>query len=121
MAHPAREVDAVNAALLADQATDPLTREHRRELALARESAAKIRKASRVAAFNGWSTAIIAALSLPFAFSSLVSLLVTGALSVVAFIEFHGRRRLLNFDPAAATILGWNQLGLLAMICAYCG
>jgi hypothetical protein len=111
----------MNAALLATPIADPLTREHRRELAAAREGATKIRKAARVAAFNGWSTAIVAALSVPFALSSTINLLVAVALIGVAFVEFHGRRRLLKFDPAAATILGWNQLAFLAMICAYCG
>jgi hypothetical protein len=41
-------------------------------------------------------------------------------LVVVAVIEFRGRARLLKFDPMAATLLGWNQLGLLAMITVYC-
>ena len=41
-------------------------------------------------------------------------------LSFVAWNEFRGRQRLLDFDPAGAAILGWNQLGLLAMIIVYC-
>ncbi len=112
---------AVNAALLATPIANPLTGEHRRELAAARDGAAKIRKAARVASFNGWSTAIVAALAVPFALSSTLNLLVALALIGVAFVEFQGRRRLLKFDPAAVTILGWNQLAFLAMICAYCG
>ena len=42
------------------------------------------------------------------------------ALAVVAWNEFRGRRQLLEFNPAGATTLGWNQLGLLGMIVVYC-
>ena len=42
------------------------------------------------------------------------------ALALVAWNEFRGRRRLLAYDPAGPTILGWNQLGLLAVVTLYC-
>jgi hypothetical protein len=100
--------------------SDPLSAEHRRELAAARDRAKTIRKAARVAAFNGWTTAIIAAFSAPFALFSPIGLALTAGIAFVAFNEFRGRKRLLNFDPRGATLLGWNQLGLLAMIVAYC-
>jgi len=95
---------------------------HRRELADARDRAKTIRKAARVAAFNGWTTAAVAALSATFLLMdrSGLAIAMTLGLSIVAFNEFRGRKRLLNFDPSAATLLGWNQLGLLAMIVAYC-
>ncbi len=98
----------------------PLTPEHRYELMLAGERAKSIRKAARVASFNAWATGIIAALSAPFALMSFTGLLVAVGLAAVAYNEFRGRRHLLAFDPAAAKILGWNQLGLLAMITVYC-
>jgi hypothetical protein len=98
-----------------------LSPELRRELALARDRTKVIRKAASVAAFNGWVTAVIAALSAPFAPFSLVGFLVTCGLALVAYNEFRGRKRLLAFDPSTATLLGWNQLGFLAMISAYCG
>jgi hypothetical protein len=41
-------------------------------------------------------------------------------LALVAWNEFRGRRQLQEFNPAGATILGWNQLGLLGLITAYC-
>jgi len=44
----------------------------------------------------------------------------TVGLAIVSYNEFRGRKRLLRFDPAAAKILGWNQLALLAMIVVYC-
>jgi hypothetical protein len=79
-----------------------------------------ILRAARLANFNGWTTGVIAALSAPFAFFSLVGGLVFVSLAVVAINEFRGRRRLLKLDPAAASLLGWNQLGLLALVIGYC-
>jgi hypothetical protein len=49
-----------------------------------------------------------------------VGFLATVVLAVVAWNEFRGRKRLLAFDPSSATLLGWNQVGLLAAIVAYC-
>jgi len=100
----------------------PLTADHRSELAAARDRSKVIRKAARVAGFNGWTTAAIAALSAAFLVfdHSVIALLMTAALSVVAFNEFRGRSQLLNFEPGAAALLGWNQLGLLAAIVVYC-
>src|SRR5690348_9835129 len=103
---PTQLVDRLN--------SDPLTIEHRRELVAARDRAKMIRKTARVAAFNGWTTAIIAALSVPFSLMSASGLALTAVLAVVAFNEFRGRKRLLNFDPRGATLLGWNQVGFLA-------
>jgi hypothetical protein len=73
-----------------------------------------------VATFNAWATGIIAALSLPFALFSVAGFLVAAGLSVVAYNEFRGRRRLLEFDPSAATLLAANQLGFLTLIVVYC-
>jgi len=97
-----------------------LSPEQRHELTLAKTRGKAIRKAANVASFNGWVTAVIAALSAPFAPFSIVGFLVTCGLAVVAYNEFRGRKRLLSLDPSAATLLGWNQLGFLAMISAYC-
>src|SRR5204862_5301320 len=96
-------------ALLAD---NPLSVSHRRELADARDRAKTIRKAARVAAFNGWTTgaaAIFSAMFLIFDRSG-IAIAITIGLSIVAFNEFRGRKRLLNFDASGATLLGWNQL-----------
>jgi hypothetical protein len=106
-------------ALLAD---NPLSVAHRRELSAARDRAKTIRKAARVAGFNGWTTAAAAAFSAMFLLfdRSPAAIAITLGLSIVAYNEFRGRKRLLNFDPSAATMLGWNQLGLLAAIVIYC-
>jgi hypothetical protein len=116
--------DAIQAASLAGAslADNPLSVSHRRELSAARDRAKTIRKAARVATFNGWTTAAAAAFSAMFLLFDRggVAIAITLGLSVVAYNEFRGRKRLLNFDPSAATMLGWNQLGLLAMIVVYC-
>lgn len=98
----------------------PLTDAHQRELRAAAVRAEPIRRAARVANFNAWTSAILATLSAPFAPFSLVGAVVFVALALVAWNEFRGRRRLLDYDPAGPTILGWNQLGLLALITVYC-
>jgi hypothetical protein len=98
----------------------PLTADHRRELSTARDRSRVILKTARVAAFNGWTTAIIAAASAPFSFTSPVALALTVGLAFVAFNEFRGRKRLLNFEPSGASLLGWNQILFLAMITVYC-
>lgn len=110
----------MSTATLAPPATNPLSPEHHQELALAGQHAKPIYKAARVAAMNGWATAIIAALSAPFALFDLTGVVMFVGLSVVAFNEFRGRKRLLQFDPSGATLLGRNQLGLMAMIVTYC-
>jgi hypothetical protein len=101
-------------------AQGPLNVEHRRELVAARDRSTAIRKTARVAAFNGWTTGLIAALSAPFSLFSPVGLAVTAGIAFVAYNEFRGRKRLLSFDPSGAQLLGWNQAGFLAMIIAYC-
>ena len=110
----------MSVATLAEPATGPLAAEHHRELAVANERSKKIRKAAGVAAFNGWVTGIFAVTSAPFAPFSIAGFLVTVGLGIVAYNEFQGRKRLLRFDDSAATLLGWNQVGFLAMIIVYC-
>jgi hypothetical protein len=115
--------DVFQAAPLVGALTDnPLSVTHRRELAAARDRAKSIRKAARVAAFNGWTTGAAAALSALFLLfdRSGMAVVITLALSIVAYNEFRGRKRLLSFDPSAATLLGWNQLGLLTLVVVYC-
>jgi hypothetical protein len=103
-------------------ATDsPFTQSHQRELTAAAALAEPVRRAGRVAAFNAWSTAILAVCAAPFAAFSVDGFIIFAALALVAWNEFRGRRRMLDFDPAGATILGWNQLALLAIVLAYCG
>jgi hypothetical protein len=116
--------DVVQASPLAGMPTadNPLSVAHRRELTAARDRAKTIRKAARIAAFNGWTTAAAAALSAMFLVfdRSALAIAITLGLTTVAYNEFKGRKRLLNFEPSGATLLGWNQLALLAMVVVYC-
>ena len=77
----------------------PLSTANREALAVAQKRSQVVRKASHVAAFNGWTTALFAACSAPFAPFDLLSFLVTIGLAYVAYNEFQGRKRLLKFDP----------------------
>jgi hypothetical protein len=110
----------MTAATIDPPAVDLATPERWDHTPVAAAPSKKVERAARVAGFNGWATAIVAALSAPFAFFSLIGLLAFVSLAVVAYNEFRGRRRLRELDPAAASLLGWNQLGLLALITAYC-
>lgn len=98
----------------------PLSPAQNEQLAAAQARAAKVRRAAAVAGFNGWATGILAACSAPFALFSLSGLVVTCVLALVAYNEFRGRCRLLQFDDHAPAFLGWNQVGLLATIILYC-
>jgi hypothetical protein len=97
-----------------------LTLAQRHELEEAGRRTKAIRRAAGVAAFNGWSMAILAVLSAPFAIFSFISAVIAAGLGVLAWNELRGRRQLLAFDPQAPTLLGWNQLGLLALVSGYC-
>lgn len=97
----------------------PPTHDQQRQLTEARRRGQKIQRAASVAAFNGWSIGIFAALSAPFALFSLAGFALAAGMAVVAYGEFAGRRGLLRFEPGAATRLGWNQLGLLGLIVTY--
>ncbi|MGI8978435.1 MAG: hypothetical protein ACR2FY_04350 [Pirellulaceae bacterium] len=109
---------ALSPAALA-QSAGPLSAEHHQQIASAHARGAKIRSAARVAAFNGWVTGAFALLSLPFAPFSVAGFLVAVGLCVVTYNEFRGKRLLLAFDPKAATLLGWNQVGFLGLIIVY--
>ena len=45
--------------------------------------------------------------------------LVTVGLAIVTYNEFRGRKMLQAFDPKAAALLGWNQIGFLSLIIVY--
>jgi hypothetical protein len=93
--------------------------EHERALLAANERAKAVYRAASVASFNAWSIGLIAVLSLPFALFSLPSLAVEAGLALIAYNEFRGRSRLRRFDPTASRLLGWNQLGLMALMLLY--
>ncbi len=107
-------------ATLTSEPTGPLSQTQQHQVAAAHERAKKIRKAASVASFNGWVTGIFAVCSAPFAVFSLSGFVMTVGLSIVAYNEFRGRKRLLQFDQRAPAFLGWNQVAFLALIVCYC-
>ncbi|MAE64882.1 MAG: hypothetical protein CMJ18_11490 [Phycisphaeraceae bacterium] len=98
---------------------DPLGPAERAEIAAARIRCKKIASASRVAAFNVWSTGIFAALALPFALFSGTALVMCLGLGLVTWNELRGRRLLQRFEPEAARVLGWNQVALMGLLIGY--
>ncbi|GMV06831.1 MAG: hypothetical protein AMXMBFR53_31060 [Gemmatimonadota bacterium] len=100
---------------------DPhLSPEQVRALEEARGRASGILKASKVAAFNGWTVGIFAVLTLLFGLGSPVLLLLALGMGVVARNELRGRDLLRRFDPAGPLLLTKNQLGFMGLIVAYC-
>lgn len=97
----------------------PLTPEHRAQIERAHRLARKALGPAKVAAFNGWTLAIFAACTLPFAVFSLTALIMGLGLAACAWGEFHGRERVRRFDPRGARRLGFNQLALMTLIVAY--
>jgi len=103
-------------------ASGPLNDQHYQQLHNAKARRSKIDFAIKVASFNGWSIGIFAALSalfLPLSFS-FQSLLITLGLGAVAYHEFKGRRLLRALDARGPRLLGYNQIGLGAVIVVYC-
>jgi hypothetical protein len=89
------------------------------ELSLAQMRGKRIRRAASIAIMDGWVTAIFAAFSLMSGLFSIVGLLVGIGMSVVAYIEFSGARKLRSLDERAAKMLGWNQIGFAILLTAY--
>jgi len=98
----------------------PLTPEHVAQLASAIERTGKIRKASKMAAVNGWVLAISAGLTAPFAPFSGVAFILLFALALLAWNEFRGRKMLDRFEEAGPDLLWKNQVGLMAVVVGYC-
>ncbi len=104
----------------------PLSAEHLLQIKQADLRARKLRKAGGVAMFNGVTFAIFAAGSGLFALVNLLfgefdaaSVVMAAGLGVVASNEFKGRRLIRSFDRRAPKFLGWNQLGLMALLVGY--
>ncbi len=81
----------------------------------------RVRRARRVALFNGWSEVVFGGLAVLFGIFSLTSLVTGIALLLVARVELRGARRLGRLDPQAPVALARNQLVLLAGVLVYCG
>jgi len=100
-------------------ASGPLSGGQLDELAAANLRARKALGASKVAAFNGWTAAVLAVLCLPFAIGGPSALIMAGVLACVSWNEFRGRRLVRAFDVRGPRRLGWNQVAFLIAVCLY--
>lgn len=102
------------------QPAAPLSPDHFRELADTRCAAAKVRRAAGIASFSGWSMAVFGAITLVGGvLGDVVSLVLGIGLGAIAWNELRGSAKLKRFDPSGARVLGFNQIGLGALIVAY--
>lgn len=100
---------------------DPtLTPEQLSALEDARERAKGILSAAKVAAFNGWTIGIFAALTVLLGLTSPLLLALGAGMGVVARNEFRGRSLLRAFDAQGPRLLARNQFGFMALVVAYC-
>lgn len=98
----------------------PFSMQHEHALIAANERIRKVHNAAKVAAFNGWTAVVFAALCLPFAVFVVTALVMGMALAIVAWNEFRGRTMLRQFDRRGPILLGWNQIGFMGLLIAYC-
>lgn len=98
----------------------PLSPQHLQQLTDAKARARKVRRAASIAALSGWTMLVFAIISLAFAvFSDWSAWAVAIGLLLVSLNELRGGGLLRRADPAGATVLGWNQLILAALLVAY--
>ena len=97
-----------------------LTAEARQAIQAANRRAGKVMRAAKIAAFNGWTIGLFAALCVPFAPFSLTALIMAVGLGLVSVNEFRGRRLIRQFDQRGPLLLGWNQVGFIVLLVGYC-
>lgn len=98
----------------------PLTPDQLREMREAKERAGSFLGAAKVAAFNVWTLGFFAFVSILFGLLSPINLAVGVGLAMVSRNEFIGRSRLRKLDASGLELMWRNQLGLLALVTAYC-
>ena len=110
----------------APEETGPLSNSHLDQITLARQRARKVRKACTVAmvnaciliAFSGL-TLLMSMLAMMFGQFDLLGLIMGSALAALAWNELRGRGLLARIQLRGCGVLGWNQLGLMAIVLAY--
>jgi hypothetical protein len=98
----------------------PLSPEQQQQLRDAQARAGSFLGAAKVAAFNGWTVGFFAVVSILLGLFSLTGFVIGVGLAIVARNELVGRSRLRALDPAGPELLWRNQIGLMALIIAYC-
>ncbi len=104
--------------------TDPnnapqITPEHLRQLNEARSSMKKIRRTVRIALFDGWSVGLFGALTLLFGYSSLVGIILGGAMVLIGIVEVRAAAHFRNLRAQSARTLAINQLALAVLLIGY--
>jgi hypothetical protein len=89
------------------------------ELLDAQARVAKLRRASNVARFNGWTTGFFALLTILTGFTAASSMLLGTGMAIAAYVEFTGGAKLRRLAPRAAQWLAINQACLGAILIAY--
>lgn len=99
----------------------PLSAEHMATLNAARRTLRRVRRATKFAAFSGWSTLVFGLLTLPFALGNFTALLLGAAFVGCGLNELRAKRRLEKLDRSAPGQLAINQLTLGAVVAVYAG
>jgi len=99
--------------------TPPLSAEQMRQVAEARRQLKRVSGASRMASFNGYTTAFFAMVSTLFALASVEGALICIGLWVVAIVELSQRPSVRRMDPRGLVRLGWNQVAFMTLLVVY--
>jgi hypothetical protein len=99
--------------------SSPLSPAHLTQLTTARTNCKKIRRAIAVAAFDGYTIATFAGLTLLTGLTDPPSILLGLAMSAIAIIELRAGKNLRRLNPQAARTLGFNQLAFAAVLILY--
>jgi len=98
----------------------PLDAQHRQEVAEAAKRAKGLALAGKMAAFNGWTLIVFAAVTVLFGLTSPTALVLGGAMAFLGRTELRGRALLKRFDPDGPALLANNQLRLMGAVVVYC-
>ena len=79
----------------------------------------RIRRAAAYGTFDGWTIAIFAALSFVCGLSSVVGIAMGIGMGTIAAVELWAVGRLRRLDPAAARMLGFNQIAFALVLIVY--
>src|SRR5690348_1421830 len=86
-----------------------LSAEHLQQLAEARQSGRKVRRAIGVATFDGWTIGAFGFLTLLIGITDLTSILMGVGMAAIAWLELRGAARLRRLEAGAGRALGFNQ------------
>ncbi len=103
----------------AEQDRPTIDPQMQQQIVAARKRRKAIDRTMSVAGFDAWSSAVLAALCVPFALFSWASLLAAIVLAAVAYVEFTGRDMLRRLDPRSLHLLAGNQIGLAVIVILY--